>query len=136
MEIKLLKKIGFVRNKNHRKYIYYQTEYGIIKCDDVYLKKGHKKTSNSTISRISFLETFLRKKYNKNIRILSKDIKNIGNKILVSINNIEYEVFLKNLMKAFPYVRSCLNKDDLTINKLNKKHSYYYKYPNFKYGGG
>ena len=135
MEIKLLKKIGLVKNKYKREFAYYQTEYGIVKCDTLYLRRNHKTSINCAVNKMTFLETYLRKKYKENIRIISKNFKNAESKILVCINGFNYNVFVKNLIKTLPNMRSCLNSTEATINKLNDIHKCFYKYPNFKYTG-
>lgn len=133
MEIKLLKKIGSYKNKNKRIYDYYQTEHGIVKCDRVYLEKGHKTTINCAVNKITFLENYLIKKYKKNIRILSKSYKNNNSKILITIDGFKYEVFVNNIQNKLPNILSCLDKDEYIVSKLNKTHSNQYIYPNFKY---
>jgi hypothetical protein len=132
MEIKLLKNLGIVKNHNNRQYAYYQTEYGIVKCDLMYLKKGHKVTITSAINKKSFLENYVRKKYQSNIRIL-ENFKDGNSKILIKINGFKYYVFVGNLKKKFPNILSCIDKESQTIYTLNKIHNNYYDYPNFKY---
>lgn len=133
MEIKLLKRIGSVKNKYKREFGYYQTEYGIVKCDTFYLRGNHKTTINCAVNKILFLEKYLRSKHQKNIRILSKDYKNSNSKILLIIDSFRYNVFVNNIIKKLPNILSCLDQTEYAIDRFNKIHSHKYSYPDFEY---
>jgi hypothetical protein len=133
MEIKLKKLIKTFRNHNHRLYKVYETNYGLIKVDDVQFKKGHKLTIQSALNIAEFFNNIILEKYKGvDIKILTPYTNN-KEKILIKLNGIKYSVFSKNLLKNLPNTNSCLELNKLFKYKAKKIHGDKYNYDKSDY---
>lgn len=121
------------RGKHSRKLGVIETEFGKVKIDFLNIKKGHKLTIQSALNKNEYYQRQLNKKYGENKVTLISDYINTNVKVLVNIDNIEYLIFPKNLLKVLPNILSSTNKTKYFINEAIKIHGDKYDYSKTKY---